>query len=362
MRIERLVMTHFRNQRERVLEDLGGADVVALIGPNGAGKTSILEAVSVLGGGRGILSAEAKALLAWEVPKNQRAMGWGVVAGDMDGRTVAVGWKPKSDAGKKDVLVDGNRVSGDVLACEVPLVWLAPALDRLFFESLGVRREWLDDLTAALVPGHAEAVRRYTGHLRGRMKLLQTEGVEDDWLAAEEFSAARWGVKILEGRATYCEALTGFGEGVALRLEGAGLAVLDDDDRVAALAGKFARSRDIDRRMGRTMSGANTVDVVGHVVIEGGRKVALATASSGQHKRGLVGLLMAHARLVRDRLGVAPLVLIDEFGAHLDAERRAALIEDVVGLGCQVWCTDVVWAGDVAGTVRVVEISGAKEE
>jgi DNA replication and repair protein RecF len=62
--------------------------------------------------------------------------------------------------------------------------------------------------------------------------------------------------------------------------------------------------------------------------------------SSGEQKALLLGLVLAHAELVcRRRDGVAPILLLDEVTAHLDAARRAALFEEILRLGAQAWMT-----------------------
>jgi DNA replication and repair protein RecF len=64
-----------------------------------------------------------------------------------------------------------------------------------------------------------------------------------------------------------------------------------------------------------------------------------AQSSTGEQKALLIGLVLAHARLVRQMSGMAPIVLLDEVAAHLDPLRRAALYGQLAGLGGQIWMT-----------------------
>ena len=64
-----------------------------------------------------------------------------------------------------------------------------------------------------------------------------------------------------------------------------------------------------------------------------------AQASTGEQKALLVGLVLAHARLVADMSGIAPLALLDEIAAHFDPRRRAALFEALERIGGQVFVT-----------------------
>jgi DNA replication and repair protein RecF len=65
--------------------------------------------------------------------------------------------------------------------------------------------------------------------------------------------------------------------------------------------------------------------------------VAAAQCSTGEQKALLVGLALAHAKLVKIMSGIAPLTLLDEVGAHFDPRRRNALFELLDALGGQVW-------------------------
>ena len=180
---------------------------------------------------------------------------------------------------------------------------------------------------------------RYRHHRQGRLKILAQGHLEGDWLDAEERLAAEWGVKLLQGRLEYLKGLHGYLDGLTLALQGTALEIMEATDPVAALQGKFERSRAIDARMNRTHAGPNTLDVTGTLQLA--MPIPLASASSGQHKRALLAWLQAHTRLLSAGRNHPPLVLIDEFAAHLDAPRRSELLTHVLGLGCQVWLADV---------------------
>jgi DNA replication and repair protein RecF len=64
-----------------------------------------------------------------------------------------------------------------------------------------------------------------------------------------------------------------------------------------------------------------------------------AQGSTGEQKALLIGLVLAHARLVKAMSGLTPLVLLDEVAAHLDSRRREALYRQLDALGAQVWMT-----------------------
>lgn len=64
-----------------------------------------------------------------------------------------------------------------------------------------------------------------------------------------------------------------------------------------------------------------------------------ALASTGEQKALLIGLVLAHAKLVSEIDGRSPVLLLDEIAAHLDPVRRAALFDALLALGGQAWMT-----------------------
>eukprot|EP01037_Dinobryon_pediforme_P028551 gene28551-31875_t len=123
--------------------------------------------------------------------------------------------------GEGRVLVDPNTWSKDgatALAEWLTVLWLTPAMDRLFVEPAGERRRFLDRLTLALAPGHAVHANRYEAAMRARNRLLADDGPPDrEWLSALEAQMAEHGAAIDAARrdtvAALAERLAGQVEG-----------------------------------------------------------------------------------------------------------------------------------------------------
>ena len=90
--------------------------------------------------------------------------------------------------------------------------------------------------------------------------------------------------------------------------------------------------------------------------------MAAATASTGEQKALLIGLVLAHARLVQAMCGIAPVILLDEVAAHLDPRRRAGLFDALAALQGQVWMTgaDPALFAELDGRADMVSVSDGR--
>lgn len=331
--LSRLVLTDFRNHADITIEP--GPGFVVLTGENGAGKTNILEAVSLLAPGRGLRRAALG-----EMARQGGSGGFGVAAvldGDVD---IATGTQPAAPE-RRIVRVQGAPAAATVLAEWLTILWLTPAMDRLFVEPPGERRRFLDRLTLALNPGHAVHANRYEAAMRARNRLLAEASdtgrpVDAEWLTALEAKMAEHGGAIDAARQDTVAALT---DRLAIQPEGpfarAGLTLEGWGASREALAGDLARGRVRDAAAGRALAGPHRSDLA---VVHRGKGQPAALCSTGEQKALLLGLILAHAELVAERTGAPPILLLDEVAAHLDPTRRAALFDRLAGTG-QVWMT-----------------------
>jgi DNA replication and repair protein RecF len=127
---------------------------------------------------------------------------------------------------------------------------------------------------------------------------------------------------------------------------------LDIEDRYREL---LKQSRARDAAAGRTLDGPHRSDFL---VTHAGKGIPAAEASTGEQKALLIRLVLAHARLIKEMTGYAPVMLLDEVVAHLDPLRRAALYDALSALGVQVWMTgaDPAAFGDIAGRAAMFEV------
>jgi DNA replication and repair protein RecF len=338
--LSRLRLTHFRNYASAAL-DLDERHVV-LVGPNGAGKTNLLEAISLLAPDRGLRRAPFEELAsqgsdgAWavavtvETPDGPADIGTGLNAGD-SGRRVRI-----NGATARTV---------EEMSAYMRLLWLTPAMDGLFTGPAGDRRRFLDRLVTTLVPGHASSVADYEKAMRQRNRLLE-EDADPLWISAVEQQMAEHAAALHFARADCLAHLTDLiaagGDGFPTAHvsvtglldsgpEPTGAAALE-----AELQRLWADTRGLDRAAGRTLVGPHRVDFE---VRYAQKNMPAALGSTGEQKALLVGLVLAHARLVARMTGITPFLLLDEIAAHLDPGRREALFAALDGLQTQCFMT-----------------------
>ena len=337
--VTRLRLTNFRSFASGELA-VSGAPVV-LAGPNGAGKTNVLDAISLLSPGRGLRGSKLA-----EHTRKGPAVGdtlWAVAATVARGDTeydIGTGMVGGS-AGRQVRLNGAPAQSSADLGDVVQLIWLTPAMDRLFIESAGGRRRFLDRLVLGFDAGHARAATRYETAMRERARLLKYGPRDPAWLDALENEMAEAGVLITQTRAATVERLSGALQerGEAGAFPAASLALSDELhlSSAQALRDMLATSRMRDAEAGRTLVGPHTTDLL---VRHTAKRAEARDCSTGEQKALLISIILADAReLSRAREGLAPILLLDEIAAHLDAVRRAALFEEVHALGAQAWMT-----------------------
>ncbi len=328
MSITRLALSNYRNHADATIAP--GSGFVVLTGDNGAGKTNILEAVSLLVPGRGLRGAALSAVARQEGPG-----GFAVSArlGDVELGTGALASAPD----RRVVRINGAAAPATALSEWLSVVWLTPAMDRLFTDSAGERRRFLDRLVLALEPAHAGHSARYDAAIRQRNRLLAADDTPDPhWLSALEGQMAAHGTAIAEARARLVAQL---GDEMAKAQEGSfprARLSLEGWDYRDDLAAQLSAGRSRDRAAGRTLAGPHRSDLA---VAHATKDQPAALCSTGEQKALLLRIILAHAALVARQVGTPPLLLFDEVAAHLDPLRRAALFERLEETGSQVWMT-----------------------
>ncbi|CUI54743.1 DNA replication/repair protein RecF [Cognatishimia activa] len=331
--LTQLTISHFRSHKHSRIEC--DARPIAIFGPNGAGKTNILEAVSLFSPGRGIRRASAQ-----DMTRRPEALGW-KLKGILNATTGPQEIETWSDEGAaRQVKINDKTTPQTRLGELCRVIWLIPAMDRLWIEGAEGRRRFLDRTALSFFPDHAEAALTYEKTMRERNRLLKEQVRDAHWYRALEDQMAQAATKIHANRSATIQSLTSaqaqtttafpIAELEIQQTEGA-IPTTEDDFKDA-----FAESRPRDIMAGRTLVGPHRSDLYAAYIAKG---VPASECSTGEQKALLISLILANARALADQIGTPPILLLDEVAAHLDANRRAALYDEICALGAQAWMT-----------------------
>jgi DNA replication and repair protein RecF len=370
--ILKLTLNNYRNYHAASLET--GAKTIVLVGPNGAGKTNLIEAISFFAPGRGLRRANLD-----EVAFSEGDSSWAAAAeieGALGLATLGTGIERPLEEGAtilRKCRIDREPVgSVAAFADHLRVVWLVPAMDTLFVGAPSERRRFLDRLALAVDAEHGSRVNALERALRSRNRLLEEAQPDTHWLDAVEHETAELAVAVAGQRVETVHrldavlasrkgsafppaeiALDGWMEKLipehpAIEIEERYRAVLRDN-----------RARDA--AAGRTSDGPHLTDLK---VTYAHKGIAAADASTGEQKALLIGLVLAHGRLIAEMTGFAPILLLDEIVAHLDPARRAALHVELAQLGGQVWMTgaDPALFVEVGDDAMIVEVASGRLE
>ncbi|MGO9134886.1 MAG: DNA replication/repair protein RecF [Methylovirgula sp.] len=367
--IRRLVLADFRSYGALDLSLQSG--LVVLNGENGAGKTNLIEAISFLCPGRGLRRAELA-----ECGRAGSAGNWSVfteISTSSGLRQLGIGAESQSDGTVlRRYRLDREPVTSlKPFADLIRIIWLTPAMDGLFAGPAGERRRFLDRLVLAVDAEQGTRVNAMERALRNRNRLLE-ENADRRWLDATEHELAELAVAVAAARAETVNHLAArmaptddsafpyaelFLQGDVEAMIGTRPALEIEE----AYRDMLRKNRNRDAAAGRTLIGPQAADLL---VRHGPKQADASRSSTGEQKALLVGLILAHARLVAEVSGITPILLLDEIAAHFDPARRSALFGKLTTLGAQVFMTgaDRAAFAELKGKAQMLHVEPGRVE
>jgi DNA replication and repair protein RecF len=260
--------------------------------------------------------------------------------------------------------------SAAAFADHLRVIWLTPAMDTLFTGAPSERRRFLDRFALAVDAEHGSRVNALERSLRSRNRLLEDARPDAHWLDAVEHETAELAVAVASQRVETVrrlETVLASRKGSAfppaeIALDG-WMEQLIPNHPAAEIEERYRAvlrdNRPRDAAAGRTLDGPHLTDLK---VIYAAKGTPAADASTGEQKALLIGLILAHARLIDEMTGFAPILLLDEVVAHLDPSRRAALHRELEQLGTQVFMTgaDPALFVEVGDDALFVEVAAGR--
>lgn len=329
-----LTLTNFRNHISSRIKT-GGARHIVLFGQNGSGKTNIIEAISLLSPGSGLRRADL-----CDLPGFDSNAAFGIHAALASGDSVATA----STDTKRSVKINTSDAPLSDLAKIIKPLWLTPREDSLFYGASESRRAFFDHLISAFSPAHSGRLSRLSKLISERAAALRT-GANDGWLTAIEENLTGTSAAIAADRVKYCAELNHFfnaesqfgKNGITISgwiedklITGEPISEIETNYMKYLAENRFLIS---DRQI---FEGPHKSDFK---IINMTLNRPAHLCSTGQQKMMLLSLALSHSKLITALTGIAPVILLDEVAAHLDAKTLTKLMSEFGKLNAQVWMT-----------------------
>jgi DNA replication and repair protein RecF len=307
---------------------------VAIVGENGQGKSNLLEAIYYLHLLRSVRGARDVDVVRFGAP------GFHVSARTEGGvyHELSAGFERQGK--RKRVKLDGGeppRLSDGLGA--LPCVLFSPADVELVAGAPSARRRYLDILLALSSRPYLGALQRYRHALAQRNAALRdalraSGGTAEQRIAVWEAPLAQHGAVLWRERVAWAERASSrfaemcgaIGERVPVGLRYA-TALEPSSSHSADIAGaleeSLAQKRGLDIRRGLTHAGPHRDDLA--LTLDG--RELRAFGSAGQQRTAAIALRLLEGETLRERLGAAPLLLLDDPFAELDVRRSARILE-----------------------------------
>lgn len=332
MYLQYLYLRNFRNYEEGCASFSPGLNLIQ--GGNAQGKTNLLEALFFLSTGK---SFRANALT--DLIRHGASYFHVEAQFVRDGLPQIL--KVFFDGKQKRIQYNSTSYTSFAhLLGLLPSVLFAPEDVGLVIGSPAERRKFLNMHIAQTDPVYVHHLIRYTHAMRQRNQLLkkQTDATLNIWEEIMAVSASYLVSKRNETATdlafplnTHMQALSQGKDSLEVVYQPS---FFKPNDLIEAFAAHFQKQRKKEMLLGSTMSGPHRDDLL----IRIGEKEAKLFSSEGQKRCCISSLRLAEWQRLKQQTHVDPLMCIDDFGAHLDAERSLLFQEKLSGLG-QVFLT-----------------------
>jgi DNA replication and repair protein RecF len=331
-----MYLTRLEVSNLRIIETAAlapASSVNLLVGANGSGKTSLLEAIHLLCTGRSFRSRRAQ-----EFIRRGASKAWvhARIVGE-DGEDVSAGVEkgPRSTR----IRWGGSEVrSASALARRLPLVVIPPDSQQLVFDGANLRRRLMDWGLFHVEHEYGAVYQRYRRALQQRNSQLRI-APGPSALAPWNDALSRIGEKLHRLRHSHLQQILPRISTLTTDLSGLKVSVHYKPgwDDAVPLSDALAAATGRDTARGYTGIGPHRADL--ELLVSG--NPAHQVLSRGEAKLVCFALWLAQVKDHQLEIGRAPVVLIDDLGAELDATNRRRVFATLLGLRVQSFVTSV---------------------
>ncbi len=312
-----------------------------LFGDNGCGKTNILEGISLIAKGRGIRNSNIYNLINKEESNFLIKNNLEIQKNKYD---IEIFTEEKNNKFKKKIKIndDLSKDSIDFLNQSISFLVFLPEMERLFQASPSYRRNFLDRLIFSSRNDYNRLVNKYKKSLLERIKILQINNVDYDWLNHIEKEICLLGLEIYKLRDSQLTSLNvqlntlkkdhNFQYNVELKIKDD--FIINDLDFENYLS-NLQKLRDYDKQKGGTKIGPHRSDIISTI----NNDIDASLLSTGQQKTVVLMILLAQCNYLINYKKISPIFLFDEIGSHLDNHNRQILLEMINRFEIQFFLT-----------------------
>ena len=310
-------------------------------GKNGCGKTNILEAISLIAKGRGIRNSSIFNL----IKKNKDNF---LIKNNLEIKdnnfNIEISTDNKNDKLKKIIKIndDLSKDSLDFLNQSVSYIIFLPEMERLFQTSPSQRRNFLDRLIFASRNDYNRLINKYKKFLLERIKILQGNIIDYDWLNNIEMEICNLGMEIYKLRLAQVTFINSnfatlktdhkFKFDVEFKIKDS---FFKDQISFEEYLSNLKGSRIFDKKYGGTKIGPHKSDFI--AIINDDFEASLL--STGQQKTVVLMILLSQCNFLVNDKNINPILLLDEIGSHLDSNNRQILLDMINRFKIQFFLT-----------------------
>ena len=351
MRLERLTLVNFRSYKNQVFH-FGQTSVI--VAPNGGGKSNILEAISFLSSGKSERAAEISEMITFD---SELASVTGVVEHNDERSELAIvltrGMYMGKMTPKRRYLVDGVARTRGMISNKLLTVLFRPEDMRLIEGSPVRRRGYLDSILCMVHPEYERALSVYEASLRRRNRLL--DSIREGQAGREQLTY--WDQSIIKNG----NILSDFRRELLLYLSqiktSFGQYNLEYTASTISPA-RLAQHAQAEIAVGYTLVGPHKDDFKIMVystwhMAHGGDRDLMKYGSRGEQRLAVLFLKLGNLQYIEEKLGVKPILLLDDIFSELDEGHRKEVAGMMEGRQAIVTSAEPAVALAMAGLGRV---------
>ena len=317
MIIKSISLTNFRNHSQYHLDC--NNDTTLILGENGCGKTSVLEAIYILTRGKSFRASDPD-IIKRDEPFYRIELEYD------NGETRIATFNREN----KTFICFDKKSRRLPPKAKYPVVLFQPSDLNLISGSPSRHRDYFDRIFSELSPDYSESLSKYEKALHQRNELLKSDQSSKDSLFSWNLMLARYGSLLNQKRNNLTKninqnlnpvyySIAENNDKISLNYK-TELGNITESEYLKALEQNFTK----DTYLGHTSFGVHRDDF--EFIFN--QKPANGSASRGETRSIILALKFVEAKIIEDKLGEKPLILLDDVFSELDNIRRKCLINN----------------------------------